>query len=381
MNNSKTPFRIQNFDFLLLLFCCALTSVGIAAIYSADPSRAQDQFYGLLLGVGMAVFLTFLDYHFFLRFFWAYYLLNFILLILVRLIGYSSHNAQRWLVIAGIRFQPAEMAKILLILFYAAFIMKYKEKMKNLVFDIICLVLILPPIYLVFKQPDLSTSIILAVIFFSLMFVGGITGKLIAAIVALAIPTIPILFYYAIQPDSPIIKGYQQKRILAWLHPEDYAMNEAYQTLNSLMAIGSGQLSGKGMSTNEISSVLSGGFISESQTDFIYTVIGEEFGFIGACAVILMILFVSVDSFIIASRAKDLSGKIIATGMGAWIGFQGFLNIAIATGVLPNTGIPLPFVSSGLTSLLSTYVGIGFVLSVRMQTDRSMVVSVYRDVV
>ena len=109
--------------------------------------------------------------------------------------------------------------------------------------------------------------------------------------------------------------------------------------------------------------------------------IGEAFGFIGASAVILMILFISVDSFIIASRAKDLSGKIIATGMGSWIGFQGFLNIAIATGVLPNTGIPLPFVSSGLTSLLSTYVGIGFVLSVRMQTDRSMVVSVYRDVV
>ncbi|MCR4763654.1 MAG: rod shape-determining protein RodA [Lachnospiraceae bacterium] len=372
----KSPIRIQNFDFLLLLLCSALTMIGIFAISSADEALARRQLYGFLLGVGMAVFLAFLDYHIFLRFYWFFYALNIVLLFLVLRFGYSSHNAQRWLVIAGIRFQPAEAAKILLILFYAAFIMKYREKVRYVWFDLICLALVLPPIALVFRQPDLSTSIMLALIFFTVMFVGGIRARLIAAMVAVGIPAVPILFHLALLPDSPIIRGFQQRRILAWLHPEDYATTEAYQTLNSLMAIGSGQMSGKGFDTNEISSVLSGGFISESQTDFIYTVIGEEFGFVGACTVILLILGIAVDSYIIAARSKDVGGRIIAAGLGTWVGLQGFLNIGVATGLVPNTGIPLPFVSSGLTSLLSTYIGVGFVLNVRMQEESVLTASV-----
>ena len=133
------------------------------------------------------------------------------------------------------------------------------------------------------------------------------------------------------------------------------------------MAIGSGQLLGKGYNTNEISSVLNGGFVSESQTDFIFTVVGEEFGFIGGCSVIVLILLIAIECMVIAGRAKDLTGQLIATGMGAWIGFQGFLNIGVATGALPNTGIPLPFVSAGLTSLVSCFAGMGFVLNVRLQ--------------
>ena len=136
------------------------------------------------------------------------------------------------------------------------------------------------------------------------------------------------------------------------------------------MAIGSGQLYGKGYNTNEISSVLNSGFISESQTDFIYTVIGEEFGFVGACIVVALILLISVRCFMISMRARTVSGQIIAAGVGGWIGFQGFLNMGVATGVMPNTGIPLPFVSYGLTSLWCLYGGIGFVLNVRLQSNK-----------
>ena len=183
---------------------------------------------------------------------------------------------------------------------------------------------------------------------------------------------IEILEFYsnAVQGESSILHEYQQRRILAWLHPEDYANSDAYQTLNSMMAIGSGQLYGKGYNTNEISSVLNGGFISESPTDFIFTVIGEEFGFVGACIVIVLILAISIECFMISMRARNRAGEIIAAGVGAWIGFQGFINIGVATGVIPNTGIPLPFVSYGLTSLLSSYMGIGFVLNVRLQSNK-----------
>ena len=127
---------------------------------------------------------------------------------------------------------------------------------------------------------------------------------------------------------------------------------------------------GKGYNTNEISSVLNGGFISESQTDFIFTVIGEEFGFVGACLVVGLILLIAIRCFMISRRATTKAGEIIAAGVGAWIGFQGFLNMGVATGVMPNTGIPLPFVSYGLTSLISVYAGIGFVLNVRLQSNK-----------
>jgi rod shape determining protein RodA len=139
-----------------------------------------------------------------------------------------------------------------------------------------------------------------------------------------------------------------------------------------MMAIGSGQLYGKGYNTNEISSVLNGGFISESPTDFIFTVIGEEFGFVGASIVIFLVLAIAVRCFLISMRAKNKAGEVIAAGVGAWIGFQGFINIGVATGVIPNTGIPLPFVSYGLTSLLSAYMGIGFVLNVRLQSKNTI---------
>ena len=133
------------------------------------------------------------------------------------------------------------------------------------------------------------------------------------------------------------------------------------------MRRGSGQLTGKGYKNNQISSVKNADFIAEQQTDFIFAVIGEEFGFVGACAVIILILLISIECFLIAFRAKDIAGTIIASGIGAMIGFQGFINIGVVTYILPNTGLPLPFVSYGLTSLISSFIGIGFVLNVGLQ--------------
>ena len=133
------------------------------------------------------------------------------------------------------------------------------------------------------------------------------------------------------------------------------------------MAIGSGQLSGKGYKNNQISSVKNADFIAEQQTDFIFAVIGEEFGFIGSCTVIILVLLISLECLLIARRAKDIAGTIIASGIGAMIGFQSFVNIGVVTYLLPNTGLPLPFVSYGLTSLVSSFIGIGFVLNVGLQ--------------
>ena len=209
-----------------------------------------------------------------------------------------------------------------------------------------------------------------AVILAGMLFVGGMSGKLAAGIVVVAVPSAVIFLNLVVQEGSTLLDDYQRGRILAWLHPEDYATTIAYQTMNSIMAIGSGQLLGKGYNTNEISSLLNSGYISESQTDFIFTVIGEEFGFIGACIVVLLLALVAIRLFWTARETKDTAGAVLTAGVGTWIGFQGFMNIAVATGVGPNTGIPLPFVSYGLTSLLCLYAGLGFVMNVRMQNKQ-----------
>lgn len=169
------------------------------------------------------------------------------------------------------------------------------------------------------------------------------------------------------QPGQQLIQNYQLTRILAWLNPEKYADAEAYQQLNSVMAIGSGQLWGKGLNNNVIASVKNGNFISEPETDFIFAVIGEEMGFVGSCVVIVLLMLIALECISIARTAKDTSGMIIASGMAAVIGFQSFMNIAVTTMIMPNTGIPLPFVSNGLTSLVSLFIGMGFVLNVRLQ--------------
>ena len=208
------------------------------------------------------------------------------------------------------------------------------------------------------------------ILFCVILFVGGISWKYIILALAVAIPAFIIVLTLILQPDQKLIDPYQQTRILAWLYPEEYAYAEAYQQNNSITAIGSGMLYGKGYRTNEISSVKNGNFISEPQTDFIFAVIGEEFGFIGGCAVIVLLIFISFECIMVARKAKDIAGTIIASGVAALIGFQGMINISVATGVIPNTGIPLPFVSYGLTSLVSLYIGVGFVLNVRLQCKK-----------
>ena len=162
------------------------------------------------------------------------------------------------------------------------------------------------------------------------------------------------------------MQDYQGLRILAWLKPEEYP-GAAFQQQNSIMAIGSGQLFGKGLYNNSVDSVKNGNYIPEPQTDFIFAVAGEEMGFIGAVVIVLLLLFITYQCFRTAKAAKDLSGKLICTGMGSLVGFQSFVNICVVTGLMPNTGIPLPFVSYGLTSLVTLYFGMGFVLNVGLQ--------------
>lgn len=360
-------YQIRHYNFKLLFMVIALAVIGIVAVGSAQPSLQSRQIAGFVIGLFLMLVISLFDYSVLLKLYWLMYLGNVLLLILVIVMGEDAGGAQRWIKIMGIQFQPSEIAKILIVLFFAQFIFVHQEKLNTFKYLSLCVILFALPAVLVYKQPDLSTTIMICLIFCVILFTGGLSWKVIGGCFAIAIPVVVILFTLIMQPEQKLINNYQKNRIIAFLNKEEYSNAEGYQQEYSVMAIGSGQLTGKGYKNNQISSVKNANFIAEQQTDFIFAVIGEEFGFVGACAVILLLLFISVECFLTARRAKDIAGAIIASGIGAMVGFQGFVNIGVVTYLLPNTGLPLPFVSYGLTSLVSSFIGIGFVLNVGLQ--------------
>jgi len=364
-------YKLKDYDFKLILCVIALSIIGILAVGSAKNELMNRQIMGVAVGIVCMLILSFVDYSFILYFYPYIYIVNIIMLLSVPLFGIKIGGAKRWINILGIQFQPSEAAKILLILFFAQFIMKYREYLNSLKFLIICAVLLGIPWLLVYTQPDMSTSIMILVIFCVMLFVGGLSYKIVGGVLAVVIPVIGIFFFLVLQPEQQIIRDYQVDRILAWLQPEKYADTTAYQTINSMTAISSGQLWGKGLNNNVIASVKNGNFISEPQTDFIFAVIGEEFGFKGCVLVVVLLFGIALECISIARRAKDLAGTIIAAAMGGLIAFQGFFNMGVATFILPNTGLPLPFVSYGLTSLWSLFIGMGVVLNIRLQAKRN----------
>ncbi|MCR5357778.1 MAG: FtsW/RodA/SpoVE family cell cycle protein [Lachnospiraceae bacterium] len=367
-----SKYSIRKYNFFLVFLTITISVIGILLIGSAKSQLMERQIQGLIIGLVFMIPISLIDYHFVLKFYWLEYALALVLLVAVYLFGDKGGGASRWFTLFGVRFQPSELVKILLILFYAQFIMKHEEKLNTFRMLISCVVLIVPPFVLIFKQPDLSTSIMILVIFCVLMFLGGLSYKVILVVAAVAIPSAVILLNMILTPGQTIVNEYQQKRLLAWIQPEKYASTEAYQQLNSITAIGSGLLQGKGLNNNVISSVKNGNFISEAQTDFIFAIAGEELGFIGCCAIIILLFLIVVQCIWIAVHANDLAGRLIAGGMAGFIGFQTFINIGVTTMILPNTGLTLPFVSYGLTSLVTMFIGTGLVLNVRLQSDNTL---------
>ena len=362
-------YHIRNYNFRLIVYVIILTAIGIAVIGSANEDYQAKQTMGLFLGLLVMAVVSVVDYGFLIRFGWIFYILNIVLLLMVRFVGTDSHSATRWVEIAGVRFQPSELGKILLILFFSYFFMKHQERINSLPILLLSFALAAVPLYLVLRQPDLSTTIATGLIFIALLFVAGLSYKIILAVLAISVPAIMIFLSLVLQPDQTIIEHFQWLRIMAWLYPEEYPETAMQQT-NSITAIGSGQLWGKGLNNTDVTSVKNGNFIPEPQTDFIFAVAGEEMGFVGGAIIVILLLLITLECILMAAKAKDLAGKLICSGMAALVGFQSFMNIAVTTGLFPNTGLPLPFVSYGLTSLVTLFAGIGLVLNVGLQPKR-----------
>ncbi|WP_313070216.1 FtsW/RodA/SpoVE family cell cycle protein [Lacrimispora sp.] len=367
-----SEINFKQYNYRLVLYMMILSVIGILVVASAsnhDSSTVTKQIIGVMVGFALAIGLSIIDYHNITKLYVLVYAGCIILLGAVLVMGHTAGGATRWINLPGIgRIQPSEFVKIGLIIFFSWYWNKYQEKMNMPVMIGIAAGLAAIPIGLIFAEPNLSTSLVVTIIILCMVFSAGISYRWIFGVLAVIIPAGALFIFLLTKGLIPFIHDYQARRILAWIYPhaEQYAEN-LYQQKNSIMAISSGQLQGKGLFNTTIASVKDGNFLSAGETDFIFAIIGEEMGFRGSVIIILILALVVFECLYMASRAKDLSGRLICTGMAALIGFQAFANIAVATQIFPNTGLPLPFISSGVSSLISIFIGMGLVLNVGLQ--------------
>ena len=362
-------YKLRFYNFRLVLFLLLISGIGVELVGTARQDLQTKQLAGVILGVFGMLILSLIDYSWILNFQWIMYGFNIVMLLGVRLFGDSANGAARWIDLGFIRFQPTELTKIIIILFFAKFFMDHEEDLNTLKTLVQAAVLLVIPLALVYSQPDMKNTITIAIMFCILIYIAGLSYKIIGGAILIAVPLMIIFLSIVVQPDQKLIKDYQRDRIMSFLYPE----NEEYsddieQQNNSKTAIASGELIGKRLSKEEdTASVNEGNFVAENQTDFIFAVAGEEYGFLGCSAIVILLFLISAECIRMSLRAKDSAGKLICCGVGTIVALQAFLNICVATGIAPNTGTPLPFVSYGLTSLVSMFIGMGFVLNVGLQ--------------
>ncbi|MGX8727950.1 MAG: FtsW/RodA/SpoVE family cell cycle protein [Lachnospiraceae bacterium] len=362
-------YKLKDYNIRLVLWLAALSFLGVLLVTSAEASLRPRQIMSVLLGAGVMLVLSFIDYSWILHFSWVLYLINVGLLAMVRLMGHSSHGATRWIQIgSSFTFQPVELSKIILILFFAFYFMKHENDLSRPSVIFRSLLLIGFPLGLIVIQPDLKNTLTIGFVFALLYFAAGLNYRIVVPVVALAAVLGTVFMVIVTQPDQTLIQNYQKKRIMAFLEPDnpDYT-DDTLQQNNSVIAIGSGMVTGKGLNNSNVSSANKGNFVSQVETDFIFSVAGEELGFIGTSAIILLLLLVVLECLHTGRRAKDLAGRLICSGVASVVAIQSFINIGVATRILPNTGTPLPFISYGPTSEISLFIGMGLVLNVGLQ--------------
>lgn len=334
----------------------------------------KRQIVGLIIGLVIVVVVALLDYHFVCEFVVIYYIIGVVLAAATRFspIGTDlSTGSYRWIKLPGLNFQPSEICKIILILSLAVFLNKYQEQLDKFRIFLLGILVMAVPTCFILVQSDLSSSCVMIFIFFIMIFAAGLSYKIVFSLLVIGIPSILGLFWYIQQPNQKLpLKSYQIERIIGFLEPEKYASTTMYQQIHSVQAIASGKLYGKMIADNP-TVVRDYNWVDVIESDFIFTVIGEEVGFIGSCIVIGLLFAVVIKCMATAKRAKDFLGRMIAIGVSAMFIFQVFANIGVATSILPNTGLPLPFLSNGLSSMIGGMIGIGLVLNIGLQTGNA----------
>ncbi|WP_027408905.1 FtsW/RodA/SpoVE family cell cycle protein [Anoxybacteroides tepidamans] len=386
MEQDKLPQQKVDYNLLFILFLMAIVSA--IAIHSAQPSLPEKlqsvnfvvkQLQWYIIGAAVIVITMIIDYDRFFHFAW--YLYGFGMLLLLGLeLGLPGtvtiKGATSWYSIPGAgNFQPSELMKIFMIIVISRIIVNHREKYPEPTveedFKLLGKIALAtaPPLLLLMRQPDLGMSMVFTAIVCSLVLVSGVRWRIILGIISsglFAAGTLVFIFFQF--PDffhKYILKEYQLDRFYGWLAPYEYSNEQGFQLIRSLLAIGSGEMYGKGYRNLDV-------YLPEAHTDFIFGIIAEQFGFIGASIVVSLFFLLVYRMVHIALESHDLYGSYLCAGVIGMITFQVFQNVGMTIGLLPITGLPLPFVSYGGSSLATYMLAIGIVLNVRYRTKKFM---------
>jgi rod shape determining protein RodA len=357
-NETRTKWR--SLDPVLLLVSLALSAFGILAVYvagtDAQQTYAANQAFGFCVGLAGAVPLALIDYRFWRRYLRPIYGLVLLMLLAVLVMGVAVGGAQRWVYIGPVQLQPSEFAKLGMVIVLAGYFAEKPVGEHTVFLKALCILSV--PALLVFMQPDLGTALVFGAIFAAMAYIAGAKlvqlGGLVAAGVAAAVLAIKL----------KILEEYQVARLTAFMNPNG-TTDVGYQVAQSKMAIGSGGLTGKGLDATTLANL---GFLPEDHTDFIFSNLAERVGFVGSIVLIVLFFFLIWRILHVATISRDRFGVLIAVGVATSFLFHVFVNVGMTMGIMPVTGIPLPFISYGRSSLVVSVLSLGLLQSIAMHS-------------
>jgi rod shape determining protein RodA len=355
--------KVWQVNWLYVLLLCALAGVGYAALYSAAGGSAEPYAARHVLrfaaGVVLMIAIAMVDIRFIARLAWPSYFVALVLLVLVARYGHLGKGAQRWIEIGGLQLQPSELMKIALVLALASWFRRASwERIGNPLFLIVPVIAVGVPVALIVKEPNLGTAVITAGLGAAMFFAAGVRWWKFV-LVALPIPFAARIVYAHLH-------DYQRARIDTFLYPESDPLGAGYNIIQSKIALGSGGMWGKGFLQGTQGHL---DFLPEKQTDFIFTMIGEEFGFVGGVAVMALLCLIVLGGMAIALRCTHQFGRLVAFGIATNFFLYVLVNIAMVMGAIPVGGVPLPLVSHGGSAMITVMIGFGLLMSVHVHRD------------
>ena len=355
--------RLFNVSWMLILMITLVSSVGFLMLYSAangnlDP-WASRQMTRFAVGLGALIVVALIDVRFWLRWSYLFYFVALALLVAVEVKGTIGMGAQRWIDLGFFQVQPSEVMKIALILalgryFHGAAL----EEVTRPTFLLTPIMMVMVPVALVIKQPDLGTALLLLMVGAVIFFMSGVRLWKFAIVAALGVAAIPIGWQF--------LHDYQKNRVLTFLNPERDPLGAGYHIMQSKIAMGSGGLFGKGFMQGSQSHL---NFLPEKQTDFIFTMLTEEWGLVGGAVLLVLYAIVLIYGYVIALRCRNQFGRLVAIGLNTNFFLYVFINIAMVMGLIPVVGVPLPLISYGGTAMLTLMIGFGLMMSVHVHRD------------
>jgi rod shape determining protein RodA len=358
----------DRFDYLMIFVALLLVGYGLLLIYSGSLQAYSGSMFSfsspvtkqiIFAIVGLAIMLAFskLDYHYLIHYAWIFYVIGVVSLVAILLIGHSAYGSTRWFNLGPIQIQPSEFAKLATILLLARFFSERGGDAREARALWQSLLIVLPSAALVFIQPDLGTTIVFLSIWLGVVLVAGVSRTHLLVLGAAGIAILPFIWTFA-------VADYQIERIDVLVDPNEDPLDAGYNVIQAQIAVGSGELFGKGFTNGEQTQLA---YLKVPTKDFIFSVASEEFGFVGASAMFLLFILLLMRGIRAAQIAGDVAGQLVAVGIVVLILMQTFINIAVNLSIFPVTGIPLPLVSQGGSSLVSMFIALGILQSIIMR--------------